>query len=465
MIDRRTFLSLPAALPAWGAPARPYDVLFIAVEDLKAVLSCYDNPVCRTPNIDALARSAVRFDNAQCQYPVCNPTRSSLLSGLRPPSTGVWGNATDWSEKLSLGTTLPEVFRAGGYETIRVGKMFHSGNGGRAFDDKPRWSRVIEERAGIPKPKLDKDAPPRVLFGHLSPEERRKDYEYRAWIWGPQGRDDLDCNDGAIAEQGVRVLSQKPGDKPLFLGLGFHRPHLPLHAPARYFAMYPPASIPLPRYPENDFEDMPKKYGLKVDQAMNDDLRREAIAAYYACVSYVDACVGRVMQALKSSGRDRNTIVIFWGDHGFHLGDHRLWSKMTLFEESCRVPFIISVPGVTKPAVCRRAVECVDLFPTLADLCGLKPPANLEGISMAPLLRDPARPWKKGAFTYHVEGKSVRTERWRYTEWRGADRAELYDHETDPREIVNLARDPKHAATVAELSRLIKEDWRAALPA
>ena len=466
MIDRRAFLSLCAALPARSAPARPLDVLFIAVEDLKTCLSSYGNPVCRTPNIDAIARAGIRFDNAQCQFPVCNPTRSSLLSGLRPPTTGVLGNATNWSGHLPLGSTLPEVFRAGGYETVRVGKMFHAGNGDQVYDDAPRWSRIIPEREGLPRPSLEKDTAPRVLFSHKSAEERRKQYDYRAWVWGPQGRDDFDCNDGAIAEQGVRVLSKKPGDKPLFLALGFHRPHLPLHAPAKYFEMYPPASIPLPQYPQNDFDDVPRNYGTReIHRTMTDATRREAIAAYYACLSYVDAGIGRVMAALKDSGRDRNTVVVFWGDHGFHLGEHMLWQKMTLFEESCRVPFIISAPGVTKPAVCRRPVECVDLFPTLAELCGLKPPANLEAISMVPLLKNPARPWKKGAFTYHNAGKSVRSERWRYNEWGGPDHAELYDHETDPREISNLARDPKHAGTVAEFSRLLKGDWRAALPA
>ncbi|MCE5307850.1 MAG: sulfatase [Acidobacteriales bacterium] len=463
-MDRRSFLSLAAALPARGAAARPFDVLFIAIEDLATCQSCYGNPVCRTPNLDALAAGGVRFDNAQCAFPLCNPTRSALLSGLRPPTTGVLGNSLDWNTRLRPGTTLPEIFRAGGYETVRVGKIFHAANGPNVFDDSARWSRVIPEREGVPKPSREKDPAPRVLFGNVSAGERRAVYDYRAWVWGPQGRGDLDCNDGAIAEQGVRVLSKKPGDKPLFLALGFHRPHLPLHAPAKYFEMYPPASIPLPRNPERDPDDLPHKYGKLVDHAMTDATRREAIAAYYACVTYVDACIGRVMAALKSSGRDRNTVVVVFGDHGFHIGEHRLWQKMTLFEQSCRVPLIISVPGVTKPAVCRRPAECVDIFPTLAELCGLKPPAGIESISMVPLLRNPARPWKKGAFTYINNGKTVRTERWRYTEWGGPDRAELYDREADPGEFTNLARDTKHASTAAELSRLLEGDWRAALP-
>lgn len=466
--SRRAFLRLCASTPALTAPlrgaTRPPDVLFIAVEDLQTCLSSYGNPVCRTPHIDSLAAAGVRFDSAYCQYPLCNPTRSSLLTGKRPPTTGVLGNELDWNERVKPGSTLPEVFRAAGYETVRVGKIFHAGNRGRVFDDAARWSRIIPEREGIAPPRRAQDPPPHVLYDHLSAEERQRNYDWRAWVWGPQGTDDLHGGDGCIAEQAVRELGQKH-DKPLLLALGFHKPHLELRAPARYFEMYPPARIRLPEYPADDLSDVPHKYSLENHKTFTDAKRREAIAAYYACLSYVDACVGRVMSKLKETGRDRNTIVVFFGDHGFHLGEHLLWQKMTLFEESCRVPLAIAAPGVTAAGgVCRRPVECVDLFPTLAELCGVKTPGGLESVSMAPLLRDPARQWKKGAFTYIRGGKTVRTEEWRYTEWGGPENAELYDRRKDPREIANVARNGAHTARVRELSALLQGDWQAALP-
>jgi iduronate 2-sulfatase len=455
-------LSLAPFVKAAGKD-RP-NVLFIAVEDIQPCIGSYGNRVCRTPNIDALAARGLRFDAAQCSYPLCNPTRSSLLTGLRPPTTGITGNGQDWNERLAPGSTLPEYFRANGYETVRVGKIFHAGNQGRLFDDTARWNRIIPEREGLGRPNFKEDPPTRFLYDHLSKAERAKNYDYRAWEWGPQGRDDLDGSDGGTAEQAVRVLSQKH-EKPLFLALGFHKPHLPLRAPRKYFDMYPPDKIPLPEYPADDLKDVPHHYSLENHNTFTDEKRREAIAAYYACVSYVDSCVGRIMSALRDSGRDKNTIVVFWGDHGFHLGEHLLWQKMTLFEESCRIPLIIAAPGVTKPgAVCRRPTEYVDLFPTLADLCGLGVPKNLESVSMAPLLKDPARRWKKGAFTYIQGGQTVRSETWRYTEWGSPDKAELYDHEKDPREIINLAKDPRHAGTVKELSALLRGGWKAALP-
>jgi len=446
--------------------ARQPDVLFIVAEDLQACLSCYGNPICKTPNLDALAARGLRFDLAYCQYPLCNPTRSSLLTGLRPETTQVFGNELDWNERLKPGSTLPEYFRANGYETMRAGKIFHSGNQGRVFSDKSRWDRVVEEREGLPERKLRKVSPLRHLYESIPAEQRAKVYDQRAWAWGPVDVEDIDTADGAIAEQAVRILSQKR-DKPLFLALGFHEPHLPLFAPKRHFDMYPPDKIPLPDYPENDLDDVPAdaRYGLANHKAFTPEKRREAIAAYYACVSNMDAAVGRALDALKRSGREDNTIVIFWGDHGFNLGEHLLWQKMCLFEESCRPPLIIAAPGVTKPgSVCHRVVEFIDTFPTLADLCGLKIPEGLEAISMVPLLKTPARPWKKGAFTSKGKGTSIRTERWRYTEWGGPDKAELYDHQSDPREIMNLAGDPKHKDTAAELSRLLHGGWKTCLP-
>ncbi|MFC1718898.1 sulfatase [Candidatus Poribacteria bacterium] len=443
------------------------DVLFIAIEDISPVMGCYGNPVVRTPNIDAFASRGVRFDSTQCQFPVCNPSRASMLSGLRPRTNGVMGNATDWNERLKPGTTMPEYFRSNGYETATVGKIFHRGNSGRVYDSTARWSRIIPENADLPRRSMKRKIPPQYLYDHLVKEEREKSYHTRAWHWGPLACDDIDTSDGRIAEQAVRVLSKprQEGDKPLFFAVGFHKTHLPLRAPEKYFDMYPPEEMPLPDYPKDDLDDVPKRYSLQNHKAFTDKKRREAIAAFYACTTFIDTQVGKVLDALKQSGRDKNTIVVIWGDHGFHLGQHMLWQKMTLFEESCRVPLIIYAPEVTKPGgVCNRPTESIDLYPTLAELCDLDTPEDLEAISMVPLLRDPGHSWKKAAFTYHGSGVSIRTQRWRYNEWRSPEKAELYDHESDPKEIKNLAGDPKYISTVRELSALIKSGWQAALP-
>jgi len=387
------------------------------------------------------------------------------MSGRYPASTGVLGNAKDWREALGDIVTLPEYFAAHGYETLRCGKMFHGGNAGRKFDDKARWARVISASEGLPAVE-HKRRPLRALYEHMSREERQKEYTTRAWEWGPSGQDDLEMSDGRVAEQGVRVLSQQH-DRPLFLALGFHSPHLVLAAPDKYFDMYSLDEIRLPENPENDLDDVPRGYSLANHKQFTDEKRREAIRAYYATCSYVDACVGRVIKALEDSGRIDSAVVVFWGDHGFHLGEHFLWQKYTLFEESTRVPLIMRAPGVTRPgSVCTRPVELIDLYPTLSELAGLPIPAGLESISMVPLLRDPGRPWKKGAFTTlgPTRGNSIRTDRWRYTEWGGPGEAELYDHESDPGEFANLARVPEHAQTVAQLSKLLNGGWRAALP-
>ncbi len=482
----RRSLSVLAALvgfvcAGFSAPrSHPPDVLFIISEDLATCMGSYGNPVCQTPNLDALAASGVRFDNAQCMFPVCNPTRSSFLSGLYPRTTQVLGNAQDWNENLKPGTTLPEYFRANGYLTMRCGKIFHAGNGARDFSDIARWDMVLPESAiaageggggkkggkkGSGRGGAQVQRQETWLYSDLTPEQRNNEYDTRAWVWGPVGTEDTDHPDGRIAAQAVKVLRAKQ-EKPLFLALGFHKTHLPLFAPKKYFDLYPPEKMPLPNYAENCLEGLPHGYSLKNHKAFTDEKRRQAIAAYYASASYMDACVGRVLNALKETGRDRNTIVVFMGDHGFHMGEHLLWQKMTLFEESSRVPLIIRAPGVTPAgSICKRPVSQIDLYPTLADLCGLGAPSGLEGISMAPLLRDPNRPWKKGAFTTMGNGTSVRTERYRYNEWGGPEQAELYDHESDPRELRNLAKDPKFKEVVTELSALIKGGWKAALPA
>lgn len=465
--------SLAGADLAFGAKAdRRPDVLFISIEDVSPHrFGCWGNTVCKTPNIDQLAGQSLRFDLAHCSAPPCNPSRTSLLSGLRPETTKVFGNATDWSEVLKPGTTMPEHFRANGYETIRVGKIFHRGNKDRVYNDTARWSRVIKENEGLPRPK-SRRLPlkgPGVEFAKKKQEAARQGIYIGGgspFSYGPSGLDDLEETDGMSATQAIKLLSQKR-DKPLFLALGFHKPHLAFTAPQKYFDMYLPAQMIIPKNPDSDADGMPTdKSKLSDKNPYTLKQWREAIAAHYACVTFIDAQVGRVLEALAKSGRADNTIIVLWSDHGFMLGEHYLWRKGPLYDECVMVALLIKAPGVTKPAgVCKRPVESIDIFPTLFDLCGIPIPDGLEGISMKPLLKNPSMPWKKGAITVRGErDKSIRTERWRYTEYGGPDKAELFDHQTDPHEFINLAKDPKYADVVAELSRLLKAGWKATLP-
>jgi len=279
---------------------------------------------------------------------------------------------------------------------------------------------------------------------------------------------DLDEKDGRVAEQGIRIIrSRKPVDKPMLLCLGFHATHLGFRAPDKYFELYPPEEIKLPRNPGADENGMPPPGIFNEHNPHTPEQWRQAIAAHYACLTFIDAQVGRVLQELEKSGRADKTIVVIWSDHGFMLGEHFLWRKGPLYDESTQVALLWRVPGLTKAGtVCRRPVESIDIFPTLFDLCGIPQPEGIEAISMKPLLTDPDRSWKKGALMWGGAGKSIVTKKWRYNEYlKRPDRPpELFDQEEDPGEFTNLAADPRYANVVAELSQLLHEGWWACLP-
>ncbi|MBA7620417.1 Ulvan-active sulfatase [subsurface metagenome] len=445
------------------------DVLFIAIEDIAPLMGCYGHPIVKTPNIDALAERGVLFNNAYCQVAVCNPSRACVSTGLRPETTGVFHNSIDWRRRIPKGTSaLPEFFRDNGYETITCGKIHH---GPRYFTDSSEQAQKREDRMWHKKLRARSR---RYVSPAITPKAERPawlkpdDYIARSLNWGPTGLKDAEQGDGATAQSVAEELMAKrdkhrkvsPRDR-LYMAVGFHAPHYSLRAPDKYFNMYPPDKIILPKNLENDLADVPHEYSASNttdDKWLNEDEKRQVIAAYYACISYIDTCVGILMSALKQAGRQNNTIVCLWGDHGMHLGEHFLWRKYTLFENAARVPFIIAAPGVAKSgppnprragAVCYRPVELIDIYPTLVDLCGLRIPKGLEGISMRPLLEVPGRTWKKAAFTsQNAKNRSLRTQKWRYTEWGSPENAELYDHENDPGEFTNLAKDPEHADTV-----------------
>jgi len=440
--------------------ARKLNVLFIAADDMNNALGCYGHPLVKSPNIDRLARRGVRFDRAYCQFPLCNPSRSSLLTGRRPDSTKVYDNATRFRQALGDVVTLPQHFKNHGYFAARVGKLYHYGVPGQigtsGLDDEASWNQVINPRG------RDKDDEAGVI--NLTPELSNIGGALTLMV--AQGTDE-EQTDGKLANEVIRLLEQKK-DEPFFIGAGFYRPHVPCVAPQKYFDMYPLDRIKLPAdyaalskdVPPVAFSVKPANYGVE-------ELKlRQMIQSYYASVTFMDAQVGRVLAALERLNLGERTIVVFFGDHGWLLGEHGQWQKMSLFEESARVPLIIAAPGAkAKGKASGRTVELVDLYPTLADLCGLPVASGLEGRSLRPLLDNPLAGWDKPAFTQvtrgaqqnRIMGRSVRTERWRYNEWdEGRQGAELYNHDRDPREQRNLANDPKYSGTVAALKQLLR---------
>ncbi len=452
-------LLLLTALFAQAADAKKPNVLFIAVDDMNNDLGCYGHPLVQSPNIDRLAKQGVRFDRAYCQFPLCSPSRSSLMTGLRPDTTRVFDLQYRFRQGLPGVVTLSQCFAHQGYYAARVGKIYHYGNPGdigtSGLDDPPSWQEFFNP-AGRDKTALESElinyTPKRGLGASMSllADRTGKDEEH---------------TDGKVATQAIELL-EKHRAEPFFLAVGFYKPHCPYIAPQKYFDLYPLEKIALPEVAADFQKSVPVPalastkpwpfFGVTPGQA------REGKQAYYAAISFVDAQIGRVLDALDRLGLRENTIVVFWSDHGYLLGEHGLWAKQSCFEESARVPLIIAPPAAKSAGqVCARTVELIDLFPTLADLAGLTPPPGLHGASLRSLLENPAAEWQRPAFTQvqrgAFPGHSVRTARWRYTEWsRGAKGAELYDHDADPRELRNLAADPRHSATIAELQALLK---------
>ncbi len=430
------------------AQTKKRNVLFIVVDDLNVDLGCYGHPLVKTPNIDRLAKRGVRFERAYCQYALCAPSRWSFLSGLKAETTGIYEFKTLLRERIPDVVFLPQLFRQRGYYTAGMGKVFHDM---RQSDAEKSWD-FYEDRVGED---AEEEAAIKQRYAYKQGE--------RPFEWTKLRGDGAKSRDGRTARKIAAVMEEKArAGKPFFVAAGFHRPHLPWTAPARFFDLYPPERVSVPKEPE--LKNVPA-LALMTELTGNPapKSRAAAIAAYYACTSFTDEQVGILLDTLDRLNLWDDTVVVFLSDHGYHLGDHEgLWAKLTVFEFACRVPLIIAAPGQGRGTVSPRLVQLIDIYPTLADLCSLEKPARLEGKSLMPLLKQADAPWDVPArtMTHHkdVEGKSIRTPRWRYTEWgAGKQGVELYDHTNDPGEYNNLATSPQHAATVAELRRLLRQ--------
>lgn len=442
---------------------KPRNVLLLVSDDLNTALGTYGHPLVKSPNIDRLAARGVRFDNAYCQFPLCNPSRASFLTGRSPIATKVVTNGPRFREFIPDTVTLPQLFKNAGIYTARVGKLYHYGVPGDigtpGLDDPDSWNETINPRG------VDKDVEDEIhTIAPANAEGSRRFGGTVSWLSVPDEKGEH--TDGIGAAEGIKLLEAHK-DKPFFLAVGFYRPHTPYVAPKKYFDMYPLDKIKLPETPAGFKEQTPAAaITTKANEAaMTDQQRREAIQAYYASTSYMDAQVGRLLDALDRLDLAKDTVVVFLSDHGYHLGEYGMWQKMSLFEQSARVPLIIAAPGAKKNGTGSPAlVESLDIYPTVAALCGMKAPEYLDGKNLVPVLEGEALSVRSAAFTQvnrgNVPGHSVRTIMYRYIEWGyGAEGAQLYDMEKDPFQTKNLANDPAYAQPRAEMSAMIQEHW------
>ena len=465
--------------------AQPLNVLFIAVDDLRPELGCYGAAHMKTPHLDRLASQGMTFERAYCQVAVCNPSRSSVLSGTRPDTTGVLDNQHFMRPNMPDVITLSQHFKNHGYTSLSLGKIFHHSEREPGDDpqswSEPSWYHGEPYKQWFTQESLDYVKQLKALPKAQQPKQ------LRAAPFEAADEPDASYPDAQTAAKAIETLQRlKAEAKPFFLGVGFVKPHLPFTCPQKYWDLYPEASIQLAanaqrpkEAPEPAFHNNYelRSYGtVPENDPISDAMALKLIRGYRACVSFMDAQLGRVLAELDRLGLRENTLIVLWGDHGYHLGENGLFTKMTNFEHGTRVPLLVSHPGMKTAGQRSKAlVELVDLYPTLAQLCGLPLPKHLEGTSFAPMLETPDQPWKKAAFSQYLRtgkpphtGRSLRTDRWRYTEWHDLKGkptgVELYDELNDPQETANLANDPTYAETVKQLAAQLQGGWKPAQP-
>ncbi len=457
--------------------APKYNVVHIVSDDLNCSLHCFGHAQVKSPNIDKLAASGIMFEHAYCQYPLCNPSRASFMTGMRPGTTKVYENSTHFRKNLPNVLSIPQSFTKAGAFSARVGKLYHYGVptqiGTSGLDDEPSWQHVVNP-IGHDKKVEDKihTLTPGQFGGTLS--------------WYSDSSEEPQT-DAVGAAEAIKLIEEYK-DKPFYLAVGFYRPHTPYVAPKKYFDMYPIENIQLTKGPNKDAPGVPPhayaSYKKEQDK-LTDPMRKEILQAYFASTTFMDDQVGEVIAAIERLGLRDKTIIVFHSDHGYHTGEHGLWQKQSIWENSARVPLIISVPGNTNSGkTCRRTVELIDIHATLADVCGIPIP-NTDGVSLKPLLDNPTAQWNRPAFTQVIRGVpvgtnapnydpnakgkgqkkarangifgiSVRTEQYRYTEWdEGRQGSTLHDLIADPMETKNLANDPQFASTIATMQEFL----------
>lgn len=426
------------------------NVLFIVVDDLTKTLGCYDHPMVKTPNVDKLAHMGVQFDKAYCNYAVCNPSRSSFLTGLKPETTTILDNRVALQSVIGDWITLPALFKQNGFYTMSLGKIYHGRDA--KHNDLKGWDEIYSYRA--------------TDTGKKGEGRNLTDGALKWCHWRAADGDDEDQADGQIAKKAVELI--KAGqDQPFFLAVGIHKPHDPFIAPKKYFDLYPledcdPHVLP-------DGWEPPYKHTLpRATREFNkftEQDKREFLRSYYACTSFMDAQIGKLLDALEESGQLHNTLIVFFGDHGYHLGEHNWWNKVTIFEKGTSAPFIVAGQSVGKKGVRSNAMfEFIDIYPTLAELLELKNvPDYLEGKSFANVLSNPSLPFRSEVRAIikrgEMIGRTVKNSKWRYIEWdNGKMGRELYDQINDPIEYNNLAEDPEYTNDLAEMKELLYHD-------
>ena len=477
-----------------GLEAAQPNILFLSMDDLKPELGCYGSETVKTPNIDRLAEGGRLFVHHYVQQAICGPSRASVFTGLRPDTTKVWDLKHTRRDGCPQAVTMQEYFKKNGYETIGSGKIMH----GFRNDDPLSWSIPYVSPADLPYAEGKVPALNQQYQGAAIHEAVKKldasgikgykpQQEFMASLNAKPATECLDLpdnaySDGAMSDWAVDVLDQLgKSDKPFFLTLGYRKPHLPFVAPKKYWDLFERDKIEVagfreqakdsPDYAYHTWGELKNYSDVGKDEELTDDRQRELIHGYYACVAYVDAQIGKVLDKLKETGLDKNTVIVLWGDHGWHLGDHGMWCKHSNFEQATRSPLIVSAPNLPKPGKTESPVESVDIFPTLCELAQLPIPEQLEGTSLVPILKDPSAKVKDFAMSQYprrgkLMGYAMRTERYRMVAWLDKEMAlsgdfddskidaiELYDYQTDPLETVNLAKNPEYASVVDKLSK------------
>lgn len=445
--------------PISAESVRP-NVLFIAVDDLRPELNCYGEKHIHSPNIDRLAKNGVLFERAYCMVPTCGASRASMMTGIRPARNRFVSYLT-WAEKDAPGImTMNTLFRKNGYYTLSLGKVFH-----HATDNAEGWSEPARRPGEQPWYRNPENQA-------LHEQRQKLGRKHRGPAWESADVSDEAYADGRHAQMAIEDLRRlKEKKEPFFLAVGFLKPHLPFIAPKKYWDLYNPEKIHLPEnysVPENAPEisihksgELRAYAGIPPKGPVSDESARNLIHGYYACVSYTDAQIGKLLDELDRLNLSDNTIVVLWGDHGWNLGEHTLWCKHSCYETSMRIPVIVSAPGFQKGKKSSGLIESIDLYPTLAELAGLSPPSHLQGKSFVPLLNDPGKKWKRAAIGRFGPGDTIRSDRYRYTQYTQKDGTlisrMLYDHNEDPDENRNITRNGPARPVIPGLSRMLHQ--------